>query len=656
MSFVTGLALFIGLLMGAPYVAHRLRRRRGEERPFAATHLVPPAPPRARRRAELEDPGLFLLRALAIVALAALGASPLVRCSRLSLTRTSGASVALAVVIDDSMSMRAAGPGGGATRFERARTAALELLASSRDGDAVAVVLAGAPPRVALAATGDVAAARAVVEGLSPTDRSTDLEGAIDVARGLVAQLPQVDRRIVLLSDMADGRPGGAPLAGSDVPLWAPLRELGAPLPDCAVLTADRARGGVRVRLACGPDATVAGRTVDIVQGQKVIASTPAGPGDTVMIPVADDVAPPLVARLTGSDAIASDDIAPVVLETSAGAVAVVVERSEGTLPTGGAPAVEQALGSLKLDIATRPLPVVPDRAEDLAGFVGILVDDPPGFTPEQRRAVRTFVEEGGVVMLALGSRAAAAPLGSSFEPFLERAIVWEKNKSTGADPKTAKGSLGEVASTFAELGANDRAVLTAADRDRFDTLVAWTDGAPLVAKRTIGRGEAWIVSLPFGVEASDLPLRPGFLPLLDAWVDAARVRVSDRRTAVGEPWVFVSGGKSVDVKGPTGPVRTSREGTVVRALPEVVGAYEVTFGGGRKEQRVAAPIARELDLRPRAVAEAVSQARLGDTKATVDISWIVALVLLGLTAAELGVRVWSAAARRREATATTAS
>lgn len=652
MSFVTGLALFIGLMMAAPYVAHRLRRRRGEERPFAATHLVPAAPPRARRRAELEDPGLFLIRALAILALAALGASPLVRCSRLSLTRTSGASVALAVVIDDSMSMRAAADGGNTSRFERARKAALELLASSRDGDAVAVVLAGAPPRVALAATSDVDAARAVVEGLSPTDRSTDLEGAIDVARGLVAQLPQVDRRIVLLSDMADGR-GGAALAGSDVPLWAPLRDLAAPLPDCAIMTADRNRGGVRVRYACGPEATLAGRTIDIVQGEKVIASTPGGPGDSVTIPVADDVTPPLVARLSGSDSIASDDSAPVVLEASAGAVAVVVERSEGTLPTGGAPAVEQALGSLKLDIATRPLPVVPDRAEDLAAFVGIVVDDPPGFTPEQRRAVRTFVEEGGVVMLALGSRAAAAPLGSSFEPFFERAIVWEKNKSTGADPKTAKGALAEVAATFADLHASDRAVLTAADRDRFETLVAWSDGAPLVAKRTIGRGEAWVVTLPFGVEASDLPLRPGFLPLLDAWVDAARVRVSDRRTSVGEPWAFVSGGKAVDVKGPSGPVRTAREGNVVRTVPEVVGGYEVTFAGGRKEQRVAAPIARELDLRPRAVAEAVSQATLGDTKATVDISWIVALVLLGLTATELGVRAWSAAARRREAATT---
>lgn len=638
MSFLTGLALFIGLFVVAPYVAHRLRRRRGEERPFAATHLVPPAPPRARRRAELEDPALFAVRALAVLALAVLGASPLVRCSRLSLNRASGASVALAIVVDDSMSMRA--DSGGQTRFERARRAALELLASSRDGDAVAIVTAGAPPRVALAATGDIGAARSVIESLSPTDRATDLDGAINVARGLVAELPQVDRRIVLLSDLADGR--ATPLASNDVPLWAPLRDLGAAAGDCAIVTADRVKAGVRARLACGPEATVAGRSVEIVlPDKKVVATGPMATGFEVFVPLPDDVVPPLTARLTGTDAIASDDVAPVVAETALGAVAVVVERSEGSLPTGGAPAVEQALLSLKLDIATRPLPVVPDRAEDLAPFVALLVDDPPGFTPEQRKALRSFVEEGGVVLVSLGPRAAAAPLGSSFDPLFERGVTWQKNTSHGVDVGAVKGALAEAAASYGDLAPPERSVLASTDREPFEVLMPWSDGAPLVAKRALGRGEAWIMTLPLGVDASDLPLRPGFLPLLDAWMDAARVRVSDRRTAVGEPWVFVTGGRKVDVRGPGGvAVRAANDGTVARVVPELIGAYDVEFRGTHKEQRVAVVVPSELDLRPRKVAESASQAGLGDTKATVDVSWIVALVLLGLTATELVVRL----------------
>ena len=135
-GFVTALALGIAIFVAAPLLAHRLRRLRADERPFAAAKLVPAAPPRARRRARLEDRGLFTVRALAIVALALLGASPLVRCSRLSLSRSSGASMAVAIVVDDSMSMRAPGA-SSRSRFERAKAAATELLAGARDGDAM---------------------------------------------------------------------------------------------------------------------------------------------------------------------------------------------------------------------------------------------------------------------------------------------------------------------------------------------------------------------------------------------------------------------------------------------------------------------------------------------------------------------------------------
>jgi hypothetical protein len=245
MSFVYALALGVALLVIVPYVAHRLRRRRAEEREFAAARLVPAAPPKARRRSKLEDRALFAARSLAVVALALLGASPLVRCQRLSLHRSGGASVALAIVVDDSMSMRAVQ--GGRSRFARAREGARELLGSAREGDAVAVVLAGDPARVALAATTDLAAARTAIDGLVESDRATDLDGALSLARGLVQSLPQVDRRIALLSDLTDGHPGGPPIGeGSSVPVWVALPEIRAPVPDCgSCLMRSRDRGPV---------------------------------------------------------------------------------------------------------------------------------------------------------------------------------------------------------------------------------------------------------------------------------------------------------------------------------------------------------------------------------------------------------------------------
>jgi hypothetical protein len=646
--FVYLLALAVGLLVVAPYIAHRLRRKRGQERGFAAAHLVPPAPPRARRRANLEDRALFATRALAVLALAVLGASPLVRCSRLALQRSSGASVAMAVVLDDSMSMRAIT--SGRSRFDRALDGARELLASTREGDAVAIVLAGAPARVALAATTDLGAARAALEALSQTDRATDLDGAVAMAHALIAQLPQVDRRVVVLSDLADGRPEAPPIGeGSELPIWIAMPELRELARDCGIVSADRAGLRVRVRVACSYGATAAGREVALVAGDRVLAreAAPAAQNGELFLAIGEGAdggrserePARLVARLTGSDAIASDDYAPVVVEAGPGSVAVVADAVDEAAATGGAPVVEQALSALELDIAVRPIPALPDRAEDIAPFAGLVVDDPPGFTPEQRRALGTFLEQGGVLLLALGPHAAAAPLGASLEPIVSHAIAWGASPAVGADPASATGILAESAASLGDVGAKDRTTLAPEDIGAFDALLKWADGAPFVARRQKGRGEAWIVTLPFGVDISDLPLRPAFLALLDAWAAEARARNAPRRTDVGVAWNF-PGAHSLTVEGPRGSVSIVRDGALARVVPPLIGSYTITVDG-KTELRVAAPIAREIDLRPRAAAPAAAAGNgFGDSHAAIDASPGVALALLSLLALEIALRL----------------
>ncbi len=652
MSFVTSLALAVALLVAVPYLAHRLRRRRADEREFAAARLVDPAPPKARRRSKLEDRALFATRALAILALALLGASPLVRCSRLSLQRSGGASVALAIVVDDSMSMRA--DAAGKSRLERARAGARELLASAREGDAVAVVLAGAPSRVVLAATTDLSAARAAVDGITQSDRATDLDGALSLARGLVATLPQIDRRIVVLSDLADGTPDAPPLGeGSAIPVWAALPELRTPIGDCGIVAADRSGVRVRVEVTCGRGGSAAGREISIVDAKSAVivkGALPAGEHPELTLTLPNDAPDDLVARMGGGDAIAADDVAPVVLEAGPAAIAVVADPSDEAAATGGAPIVEQALTALELDVAVRPLPDFPDRSVDLSPFVGVILDDPSGLTPEQRRALTTFFESGGVVLLALGPRAAAAPLGASLEPMVTRPIAWSTTTATGGDAATATGALAESAVSLANLGAKSRGVLAPDDVTTLDTLVKWTDGAPLVARRSVARGEAWIVTLPFALGASDLTLRPAFLALLDAWVSAARERTAPRRTDVGAAWQF-PGARAVTIEGPAGPLAPTRDGAVARATPEIIGAYRVAIDG-RTETRVAAPAAREIDIRPRAVAPQTGGSALGDNHAAVDISSAVALFLLAIITAEIALRLWSG--RRGDAAATT--
>jgi hypothetical protein len=640
-TFLTAVALAVAVLAVAPYLAHRLRRRGAEEQAFPPARLVPPTLPQARRRSRLEDKALFATRAVAVVLLAALGATPLVRCSRLSLQRSSGASVAMAIVVDDSMSMRAGGA-SARSRFERARQGALEILASAREGDAAGIVLAGAPARVGLAPTTDLGAVRSALLALSESDRATDLDAALSLSHELLSSLPQSDRRTVVLSDLADGHPEAPPLGESSPdPVWVALPELRAQGLDCAVVRAQRSGAKVVATLECGPGASLAGRDVVVEDASSKVlgrASPSAANDVTVLLPSEDAAA--AKARLTGTDAVAADDVAPVLPAMARGSVAVVADETSETVVTGGAPIFERALSALKLDVDVRPIPDFPDRVEDLAATLGVLLDDPPGLTPEQRRALATYLDGGGVILLALGPRAAAAPLGATLEPILRRAVLWSENSAGGADPASAEGEMSSAADGLADLHAARRAVLAAEDVPAFTPLVKWTDGPPLVARKVVGRGAVWIVTLPISIDDSDLALRPGFLALLEGWAREATDREGAKESIVGATWRF-AGAHDVTIEGPGGKLRVDRDASGPYASPPLLGAYRLTVDG-TAETRVATVPERELDLRPRAAAETASGGRVGERRAVVDVSGPVALLLLAVTAIEMALRLWT--------------
>jgi hypothetical protein len=674
MSFATALALLIGLLVAAPVAAHMLRRRRAEERPFPPARLVPPTPPTARRRSHLEDRALFGVRALAILALALLGATPFIRCSRLTLARKAGASVALAIVIDDSLSMRAKFGEAedtttntkGPSRFERSIDAARELVAGLRPGDAVALVLAGAPARVALASTTNIGAVASAIDGLAVSDRSTDLDSAVRLSQDLLKGLAQSDKRIVVLSDLADGAPGSPPLASTgEIALWAPLQELAQPRPDCAVTRADRTGRKVHVRVVCSPEATAPAaesgsasptaapapprgepRTLQVRSGPTIIKSAPiagAARVEDIAIELPPDAPDALFAALTGSDAIPEDDRAPIIAAGGALPIAVVVDTATSHVATGGPPPIEQAFTALELDAQIRPLPAVPEHEGDLNAYAALFVDDAPGFTPEVRRTIAAWVAKGGAVFLTLGPRAAAAPLGASFDPLVPGVVRWLPSPAKGVDPASA-AFLGPSAPGFTDLSPRGRAVLDSTAIEGADVLARWSDGAPFMIRRSMGRGAVMAMALPLSVEESDVVLRPAFLALLDRIVSMARAKGGARRIDAGEAWSF-DGWKQVQVErvsyegpGDRTPVPVSQEDGRPRAVPSLAGLYELTLEGERTTRVVAVP-EREIDLRPRRVHSSAQAESLGGVSAAVDISPYVALALLGLLAIELLLR-----------------
>ena len=641
MTFLHFAALAIVGLVIAPLVAHLLHRSHSDVRDFPPARLVPPSPPLARRRQRVDDRLLYAVRTLSVLALALLAAVPFVRCSGLSLARHGGASVALAIVLDDSLSMRA--KSGDTTRWERARKAANDLVSGAREGDAVGIVLAGAPPRIALASTTDLGTARAVLDVLKPSDRGTDLGGALDLARALVDNLPQNDRRVVLLSDRADGQPDGRPLTGSEqVPLWIPLEDLAGSARDCAIIRADRQRGRVVAHVACSDPEAAAGRSVEIRNGERTVARAvlPAASAADVVIDVPEFVAGEATAFLTGSDAIPEDDAAPILDTVGKMVIAIVADPANSRLATGGPPAVEQALAALELDAQVRPLPLLPDHADDLSPYAGLVIEDPAGFTPEARHSLGSWLERGGVALLALGPHAAYVPLGASFEPLLLGPVTWAPSPVPGLDD-TAGVILGTTAASLTDLHPLGRATLDAATLLPPAKIVArWRDGAPWMVERPIARGLVIAITLPTSPDVSDLALRPAFLALLDAFVSASRARTGSNRTDVGQVWTFDEV-HALQATGPSRkPIPVTQDPVRKLLVPDLVGRYRIV-ADGTTLVRVAAAIEREIDFRPHPVVTTARSATLGEVRSRIDASPYVAVALLALLATELGIRLW---------------
>ncbi|HTN91873.1 MAG TPA: VWA domain-containing protein, partial [Sorangium sp.] len=396
-----------------------------------------------------------------------------------------------------------------------------------------------------------------------------------------------------------------------------------------------------------------AGRSLEVRAGDAVlgkVALDAAQRAEELSVDLPSGTPEILIAALTGSDAIAEDDRAPIISAGGPLSIAVVVDPAATHVETGGPPPLEQALSALDLDAQIRPLPSVPEHADELAAHAGLIVDDAPGFTPEVRRSLAAWVERGGVALLTLGQRAAAAPLGAGFEPLVPGVVRWSASPAPGVDPATA-GWLGPASAGLADVAPRGRATLGPEASEGAEVLARWKDGAPFLVRRPLGRGVVLFMTLPLSTEESDVALRPAFLSLLDGFVGAARARGGARRLAAGETWTF-DGYRDVKVErvrvdagqGPAGreALPVAEVERRLRVSPPLAGLYELTLDGERSTRVVSVP-EREIDLRPRRVADSARAAELGGMSASIDASPYVALALLLLLAAELLLRALGA-------------
>ena len=641
MSFVTIFALGLSLLVAAPTLAHLLRRGRANEQSFPAAALVPVTRSTARERSRLEDRGLLLLRALMILCLALLGAGPLVRCSRVALGRSAGASVAIAIVVDDSASMRTRSP-NGKTRFQRAIEGAHELLSSAREGDVVALVRAGKPARLSLAAGSDLAAVARAIDELRPTDRATDLSAAITLGRAALSSLPHQDKRVVLLSDLAGELPGEP---GADV--WAALPELAHKADDCGVLRAEQSGPRVSAVVACSTEAAARSRSLKLITkdaSSKAEARLVVQRGEQTL--TLESKAEASAVELTGSDQNPDDDRAEVAPESRGLSLAVHVDSAGEAVATGGAPLLEQALHSLSYGAPVRPLAELPREAAELNDVAALFIDDPPGLTPETRGVMDSWLEGGAVAALFLGARAHDTQLGASLEPFLRGAVAWEPLPQGGKVDVASFGWLGAEAESLLDIAPKGRARLDSALLPGAEVVGRWSDGKVLVTRQERGRGLLFSVGLPVSVQISDLPLRPAFLALLDHVVSEALRRRGPRASEAGTDWWFPAAG-NLRVTGSAGPLALREADGQRVTTPEVVGRYQIDLNGKSEARFITLP-AEEVLSEPKQELPSAWRANKAGAAPQVDASPELGWLLLALLALELGARFWRLLRERR--------
>ena len=202
MPFIYPVIFWIGLsAVAVPIIIHLLNRRRFKVMDWAAMKFLLDSVRKNRRRLQIEELILLLLRCL-VVFLLALGIARYTGCSALTVLPGGSGQQAVVYVLDDSGSM---GQKLGAANLFVAATAELsEQIKKHKPNDKVAVILTSHPDPADAFYRSFVTEPDALVArlgALQPSDLRAHLGEALDAAVKILREEVATTKRVVILSD-----------------------------------------------------------------------------------------------------------------------------------------------------------------------------------------------------------------------------------------------------------------------------------------------------------------------------------------------------------------------------------------------------------------------------------------------------------------------
>lgn len=549
MSFAAPLFLLAALAGIVPILLHLIHRQRAKEVPFPTLRFLRLSVEKTRRRKYVDDAALLLLR-VAVLVLLALGlARPALNSLRGLLG--AGAGRAVAIVLDNSGSM--ALQAGEATRFDTARERVNQILDGLVEGDAVALLLTGGP--VTPAQNRLVQAHETIRQELdqaSPVPERADLAARLQQARELLARSPSTRRELyVVTDDQALSWEGLAtPQTGKAEPdrtpvLIADVR--GEPMLNVALrelkLTTPAPIAGAPVQLratVANPGAVPQQKTLELrIDGTRQALSP------TLTIPAGGAVAQefrfavdrpgvhPGEVRIVEDDASALDNRLAFPLTIDPPIPVTILKARRHEIPQADdAFYLERALASGQggasggVRIVTLTPSELPRAA--LGGEAAVFCVNLPALDAAGAESLRAYARGGGHLVWIAGPNvqpAAYNQMNTLAKGDLLPAPVEPARAPAAGAPSwhiaaldtdhPALAPLAEPASLYRTVLVHTLHPLAATTDTKARVLARLDDGQPLLVERPVGSGSVLWLGTSARPDATNLPLKSLFLPLI---------------------------------------------------------------------------------------------------------------------------------------------
>jgi len=652
MQFLNNPWLWGGLAaagVAVPIIIHLLNRYRHRQVDWAAMELLKRAMTIRSRQIRIEDILLLILRCAAILMIAAALVRPTVPAGGSSWMGRQN--VGAVVAIDASYSMAQKEFAG--RRFDRAKARAEEILATFQPGDPVTLVLLGSRPHVLLPGVpfertlfektlkeAEVLPERlnldACLEDMKRIFARGELKAAVrecyvitDAQQATFAKVSPAARetlrglggegRLFVIPTGADSAENvavtrfqlesGVLRKGMSVRFVADVKNFGK-------RSRDGMKLGLFAREAGAPHATAGGDARGKLVAQPDVGTI--APGATVSVPVEYRCETPGDVRLTAELARQNADLANVdeVPQDNARYLVAHVREQVRVLLVDGEPSDKPMQGetdwlrralvpkaaALYRSLSVQKIPAVEMATARFTDYdVVVLANVGPDIAADQVKALGTFAEQGGGLVLFPGKRVDAKAYnkamqygGGSLLPGQLGDIVKDNNpKFAGWGVEVSKDG-GAIASAIRRLPVDMLAEPTIrqyvnvklGDGGHQVLGIAGT-GSPLLAHKPIGRGAVMLWTTTADRDWADLVLSPAYLIALNQSITDLTARSYERPLLTGQPMALPvpDPQAKVMVRAPGGGEELARiitaenRSTLQYAKTDAPGFYELAGG-----------------------------------------------------------------------------